>query len=109
MNARIEPVQVKLTPRESEVLRLMAAGLQNEGIAVELEFGIDNAKIHARHIFSKLGAANRTDAVSVGFTSGLLDLDDIKALRATVKAAALEADAKAPAEDEEQEGVVETD
>jgi DNA-binding NarL/FixJ family response regulator len=69
-----------LTQREGEVFRLMAAGLTNDGIAAELNFGVDAAKIHARHIFGKLKAKNRTHAVSIGFTTGLLDREDIGSL-----------------------------
>lgn len=87
MTARTEkaPDTIKpLTPREAEVFRLMAAGLTNDSIATELEFGVDAAKIHVRHIFGKLGAGNRTHAVSIGFTTGLLDIEDIKALSAAL-------------------------
>jgi ATP/maltotriose-dependent transcriptional regulator MalT len=66
----------------------MAAGLSNERIAEQLEFGVDAAKIHARHIYAKLGAANRTDAVSIAFTSGLLTKEDIESLRESVKVSA---------------------
>jgi DNA-binding CsgD family transcriptional regulator len=76
---------IALTPREQEVFRLMAAGLTNDEIAIQLETGVDNAKIHARHIFGKLGVVNRTDAVSTGFIEGLLDPHDIKSLRAQLK------------------------
>ena len=80
-------MDIELTPREQEVFRLMAAGLTNDEIAKELETGVDNAKIHARHIFTKLGATNRTQAVSTGFIGGLLDPEDIKARKAQLKAA----------------------
>lgn len=82
MSARTE---VNLTQRQSEVFRLIAAGLTNEQIAEELEFGIDNAKINVRHIFQRIGASNRAEAVTIGFTSGLLDPDDIAELREELK------------------------
>jgi DNA-binding CsgD family transcriptional regulator len=78
-----------LTPRESEVFRLMAAGLTNDSIAAELGFGVDAAKIHARHIFDKLSAISRTHAVSIGLTTGLLDREDIGSLIETFGTKAL--------------------
>lgn len=76
-----------LTDREGEVFRLMAAGLSNEQIAVQIETKVDNAKIHARHIFTKLGVSNRAEAVSVGYIQGILDPDDIDGLRELLKQA----------------------
>jgi LuxR family transcriptional regulator, maltose regulon positive regulatory protein len=55
----IEP----LTPRELDVLHLVAAGKRNQEIAGELVITIDTVKRHVSHIFDKLGATNRTEAV----------------------------------------------
>ena len=57
---RVEP----LTDRELEVLRLLAAGRPNREIAGELVVTLETVKKHASHIFDKLGAANRTEAVA---------------------------------------------
>jgi LuxR family maltose regulon positive regulatory protein len=57
---RVEP----LTDRELEVLRLLAAGRPNREIAQELVVTLETVKKHASHIFDKLGAANRTEAVA---------------------------------------------
>jgi LuxR family maltose regulon positive regulatory protein len=57
---RVEP----LTDRELEVLRLLAAGRPNREIAQELVVTVETVKKHASHIFDKLGAANRTEAVA---------------------------------------------
>lgn len=76
-----------LTDREGEVFRLIAAGLSNEEIAKQIETKVDNAKIHARHIFSKLGVNNRAEAVTVGFIEGILDREDIDNLREQLKQA----------------------
>lgn len=84
-----------LTEREGEVFRLMAAGLSNDQIATHTETGVDNAKIHARHIFAKLGVSNRAEAVSVGFIEGILDRKDIDELREQLKKAR-EDNAEAP-------------
>jgi LuxR family maltose regulon positive regulatory protein len=54
----IEP----LSEREVEVLRLIADGLTNREIAERLYLAPTTVKVHARNIFGKLGAANRTQA-----------------------------------------------
>ncbi|MGH3301658.1 MAG: LuxR C-terminal-related transcriptional regulator, partial [Streptosporangiaceae bacterium] len=56
----IEP----LTDRELEVLRLLAAGMSNQRIAHDLVVALDTVKKHVTHVLSKLGAANRTEAVA---------------------------------------------
>ncbi len=53
-----------LTARELEVLRLIAAGRPNRGIADELVVTLDTVKRHVSHILDKLGAVNRSDAVA---------------------------------------------
>ncbi len=60
-DALIEP----LSPRELEVLRLMADGCSNKEIASRLVISIGTVKRHVVHIFQKLGAANRTQAVAI--------------------------------------------
>jgi LuxR family maltose regulon positive regulatory protein len=64
----IEP----LTERELEVLRLLAAGRLNRQIAQELVVTLETVKKHTSHIFDKLNAANRTQAVSHARRLGLL-------------------------------------
>ena len=54
----------RLTPRELDVLRLLAAGQTNQRIARELVLTLDTVKKHVSHVLAKLGAANRTEAVS---------------------------------------------
>ena len=56
----IEP----LTKRELEVLGLIAVGRPNQEIANQLVVTLETVKKHTSHIFSKLGAASRTDAVA---------------------------------------------
>jgi ATP/maltotriose-dependent transcriptional regulator MalT len=53
-----------LTARELEVLELLAAGEPNRGIANKLFVTVDTIKRHVSHILDKLGAANRTQAVT---------------------------------------------
>ena len=62
----------QLTVRELEVLALLAAGQSNQEIADELVITLDTVKSHVTHIFDKLGASNRTHAVSRARDLGLL-------------------------------------
>jgi LuxR family transcriptional regulator, maltose regulon positive regulatory protein len=64
----IEP----LTARELEVLSLIAAGRRNREIANELVVTLETVKKHTSHIFDKLGAANRTQAVTRARELGLV-------------------------------------
>jgi DNA-binding NarL/FixJ family response regulator len=61
-----------LTPRETEVLRLLAAGLGNKDIASRLEISEHTVKFHVASIMGKLGAASRTEAVTLGIRHGLI-------------------------------------
>jgi LuxR family maltose regulon positive regulatory protein len=61
-----------LTGRELEVLRLLAAGTPNRAIAEQLVVTPDTVKKHLSHIFDKLGAGNRTQAVVRARELGLL-------------------------------------
>lgn len=62
-----------LSPRELEVLRLVAAGRTNAQIGAELHIGESTVKTHLQHVFDKLGAADRAAAVAIGYRRGLLD------------------------------------
>jgi ATP/maltotriose-dependent transcriptional regulator MalT len=61
-----------LTARELEVLRLLAAGTTNQRIARELVVTLDTVKKHVSHVLGKLGAANRTEAVTRARQLGLI-------------------------------------
>jgi two-component system, NarL family, response regulator YdfI len=61
-----------LTPREREVLRLLASGLANKEIAAKLKISEHTAKFHVASILGKLGAASRAEAVSIGMRNGLI-------------------------------------
>ena len=63
-----------LTPRELEVLSLLARGLSNRGISGRLFVTERTVKFHVSSILSKLGADNRTEAVSVAAARGLVSL-----------------------------------
>jgi DNA-binding NarL/FixJ family response regulator len=63
-----------LTPRELEVLGLLAEGLPNKAIARRLDISDQTVKFHVAAIYGKLGAANRTDAVRRAVRRGLVVL-----------------------------------
>src|SRR5262249_52148220 len=63
-----------LTPREIEVLELLAEGLPNKAIADRLHISDQTVKFHVSSISGKLGAANRTDAVRRAVRRGLITL-----------------------------------
>jgi DNA-binding NarL/FixJ family response regulator len=65
-----------LTPRELEVLRLVAKGLENTEVASVIGCAPGTIKIHLQHIFAKLGTSDRTEAVTIAFRRGYLHLDD---------------------------------
>lgn len=64
-----------LTPRELEVLTLLARGLQNSAIAEALVRTEATVKVHIHHILAKLGAKDRTDAVVIALRRGIIHLD----------------------------------
>jgi len=63
-----------LTPRENEVLALLAEGLPNKVIATRLGISDQTAKFHVASICGKLGASNRTEAVRIAFRRGLVTI-----------------------------------
>lgn len=65
------PVQA-LTPREIEVLGMLAEGLGNKAIARRLSISEHTVKFHVSSIFQKLSASSRTEAVTLGARQGLI-------------------------------------
>ena len=63
-----------LTPREIDVLELVAEGLPNKAVAVRLGISDQTVKFHLTSISGKLGAINRTDAVRRAVLRGLITL-----------------------------------
>jgi DNA-binding NarL/FixJ family response regulator len=66
------PLAEELTPRESEVLQLLAEGLSNRAIAYRLGISEHTVKFHVNAIMSKLGAQSRTEAAVQGARLGLV-------------------------------------
>ncbi|MBV9299880.1 MAG: response regulator transcription factor [Verrucomicrobia bacterium] len=64
----------ELSPRQVEILRLMAAGNANKHIANQLKIGEATVKSHVTNILSKLGANDRTHAVTIALKRGIIDL-----------------------------------
>lgn len=72
--AGLRPVDVSavLTPREAEVLRLLAQGRTNRQVGAELYISEKTASVHVSNILAKLGASGRTEAVAIAAQRGLL-------------------------------------
>jgi len=72
--ARMEAPVESLTPREFEVLRLVAEGLHNREIAERLGVTEHTVKFHLSAVFAKLGATTRTEAVQKGLRRGVIEI-----------------------------------
>ncbi len=64
-----------LTPREIEIVALVAEGLRNRDIAEQLGVSEETVGVHLRNIFTKLGVNDRTAAVSVSVRRGIIHID----------------------------------
>lgn len=69
-DARVESLGV--TPRELEILELIASGLSNREIAEKVFVSENTVKTHSSRLFEKLGARRRTQAVQLGKEAGLI-------------------------------------
>jgi two-component system, NarL family, nitrate/nitrite response regulator NarL len=72
--APVAPTPPLLSPREAQVLELLAEGLSNRDIAERLGISRHTAKFHVNAILDKLGATTRTEAVVLAARGGLLTL-----------------------------------
>jgi DNA-binding NarL/FixJ family response regulator len=63
-----------LTEREIDVLRLIAGGNRNRDIGKRLFISEETVKVHVKHIMEKLGASDRTQAVSIALRRGIIQL-----------------------------------
>ena len=67
-----KPARPLLTPRETEILRMVAEGHSSKQIAHALAIAEPTVKFHIRSLFNKLGADNRAQAVALALQQGLL-------------------------------------
>ena len=67
--------RMRLTPRETATLRLLADGKANKEIATALEISERTVKTHLAHLFEKLGVTSRTEAIKIATRRGLVRLD----------------------------------
>src|SRR6266702_5448506 len=69
--------RVALSPRELEVLQLVAKGLRNKEIGAKLDIAEDTVKIHIKNIFGKLKVIDRTQAVVSASQRGIIRLETV--------------------------------
>jgi DNA-binding NarL/FixJ family response regulator len=74
VNLNLQRSPVRLTPREREVLALVAAGTSNKGIARQLQVSPNTVKFHIAAILDKLDAGTRAEAVATAVRRGELSL-----------------------------------
>jgi DNA-binding NarL/FixJ family response regulator len=70
--AKQQKTSITLSPRETEVLRLVADGLSNQKIAEKLGLGLETVKTHMRHIMEKLAVSDRTEAAVKAMKQGIV-------------------------------------
>ena len=69
----VEPRRVKLTPRQREVLGLLARGATTDQISMELHIARETVRNHVRAVLAALGAHSRVEAIAAARAAGLLD------------------------------------
>lgn len=62
----------ELSPRELEILRMIAGGKSNKEIAIHLRISEGTVRVHASNVFAKLGCCDRAQAVAVAFHRGII-------------------------------------
>jgi two-component system, NarL family, response regulator NreC len=72
-DAKMRPRISTLTPREREILKLLADGLSNADVAEKLYISQETVKSHVRHILTKLEADTRTHAVAIALREAIID------------------------------------
>lgn len=72
LNPDTPPPAIDLTPREQEILRLLAAGFSNQAVAAQLVIAESTAKRHISNLYLKLNVHSRTEAISCATALGLL-------------------------------------
>jgi DNA-binding NarL/FixJ family response regulator len=71
-DANTETPAVSLTPRELEILALLAEGQQKKEIASELKIGLETVSTHIKNLYQKLEVPNAPAAISKAYRSGIL-------------------------------------
>jgi DNA-binding NarL/FixJ family response regulator len=66
--------QEKLSAREVEVLKSVAEGNRNQDIGGQLGISEETVKVHLKHIMEKLGARDRTQAITIAIRRGIITL-----------------------------------
>lgn len=79
VTARLDARQLMpvLTPREIEVVKLIAKGMRNKEIAVALGIAEDTAKAHVRHVIAKLDVNDRSAVIGIAVRRGILHMQDV--------------------------------
>ena len=70
-----ERMLMQLSPREVDVLRLVAKGMSNKEIGTQLGVVEGTVKIHVANIFAKMGVSDRTKAIVLAAQRGIIDID----------------------------------
>lgn len=70
-----ERLLANLSPREMDVLKLVASGLSNKEIAANLNLVVGTVKLHMVNIFTKLGVSDRTQALVTAVRRGIIEID----------------------------------
>jgi len=63
---------VNLTPRQAQILPMLAAGMSNREIGERLYVSRETVKTHIAHMFARMGATSRAQAVALAYQHGLL-------------------------------------
>src|SRR5262245_35568280 len=85
----------QISDREREILRLVATGATNQQIAQQLHISANTVKVHLRNIFSKIGAASRTEATLYAVRTGLVEVGNASLAVASPSGTAAESSAPA--------------
>jgi DNA-binding NarL/FixJ family response regulator len=73
MRSAVGPAEsTEVTPRQRQLLRLMADGLDTEDAALALGVSPETVKTHVKGLMSKLGASGRTEAVAIALRRGII-------------------------------------
>ncbi|WKS64858.1 response regulator [Corynebacterium accolens] len=76
-DAAITPPSAKLTPREMDILRLLALGYSNTEISQEEFVSMATVKTHVRHVLTKTGSRDRVQAVLYAYTHGVVTVEEL--------------------------------